>query len=87
MVVKMSGIKIKVKRKADKKVRYEEYEFGVTSLPNRKSPCLYKMRGAMLEPLAYFTSDQNAEEFDKIIGLMFDIFTTHHCTRRWKARG
>ncbi len=61
----MSGIKI------------ESYlgnvEFGVTSIPNRKSKCLYRMRGAMLEPLAYFRSEQNAEEFEKIIELLLKL--------------
>ena len=47
-------------------------EFGVTQLPNRKTPCLYRMRGAMLEPLAYFRCEEDAEAFDKIIDVVVD---------------
>lgn len=48
-------------------------EFGVTELDNRKSKCLYRMRGAMFEPLAYFRNDQCAEEFNKIIEVLLKI--------------
>lgn len=47
-------------------------EFGVTQLPNRKTPCLYRMRGAMLEPLAYFRCEQDAEIFDTILDVVVD---------------
>ena len=40
-------------------------EFGVLSLPNRKSKALYRIRGAMVEILAYFRSDEDAEAFKK----------------------
>ena len=47
-------------------------EFGVTQLPNRKTPCLYRMRGAVLVPLAYFRCEEDAEAFDKIIDVVVD---------------
>ncbi len=50
-------------------------EFGVTQLPNRKMPCLYCMRGAMIEPLAYFRSEEDAIKFDDILDML------------WKAMG
>ncbi len=61
----MAGIKIKIKDKG-------EIEFGVMSLPNRKSKALYKTRGAMIEILAYFCSDDCADEFQKAIDFMID---------------
>ena len=60
----MSGIEIKTKERI--------VSFGVTSAPNRKSKCLYKMRGNLLEPLAYFRSEQNAEEFQDIIDFLIE---------------
>ena len=45
-------------------------EFGVMSIPNCKSKCLYKTRGARVEVLAYFISDQQADEFNKIIEII-----------------
>jgi len=66
----MGGIRIEAKIKIGDNIRKEIFEFGVGSVPYRKSKCLYKMRGAMVEPLAYFTSEQNAEEFDKIIDFL-----------------
>jgi len=42
-------------------------EFGVTQLPNRKMPCLYCTRVAMIEPLAYFRSEEDALKFDDIL--------------------
>ncbi len=50
-------------------------EFGVTQLPNRKMSCLYYTRGAMLEPLAYFRSEEDAIKFDDILDML------------WKAMG
>lgn len=46
-------------------------EFGVTQLPNRKMPCLYCMRGAMTEPLAYFRSEEAAIKFDNILDVLW----------------
>ena len=49
-------------------------KFGVTQLPNRKRPCLYHMRGAMLEPLAYFRCEEDAKLFDRIIDVIMEAF-------------
>ena len=46
-------------------------KFGVTQLPNRKMPCLYCTRGAMIEPLAYFRSEEDAIKFDSILNLLY----------------
>jgi len=46
-------------------------EFGVTQLPNRKMPCLYCTRGAMIAPLAYFRSEAAAEIFDDILDILY----------------
>ena len=59
------SLRIEVKGKA-------AVEFGVASLPNRKSKILYKKRGAMVEPLAYFRSDSCADEFQKILDFIVD---------------
>jgi hypothetical protein len=61
----MSSIKIEVAGKGS-------VEFGVTSLPNRKCKALYTTRGAMLEPLAYFKSDECAEQFEKVLDFIVD---------------
>jgi len=42
-------------------------EFGVTTIPNRKRKALYATRGCMVEVLAYFTSDDNADRFQTIL--------------------
>ena len=42
-------------------------EFGVTSLPNRRSKALFKMRGANIDILAYFRNDGCAEQFMNLI--------------------
>jgi len=61
----MSSVKIEVTGKGS-------VEFGVTSIPNRKSKALYTTRGAMVEPLAYFKSDECAEEFEKVLDFIVD---------------
>ncbi len=48
-------------------------EFGVSRLPNRKNKVLYKLRGAMVEPLAYFRNDECADEFDKMLNRIVEI--------------
>lgn len=50
-------------------------EFGVCRLPHRTNKCLYTMRGAILEPLAYFRNDEDAERFEKIIDLIYELLT------------
>jgi len=47
-------------------------EFGTMTIPNRKSKALYRTRGAMVEVLAYFRSDDCAEQFEKIIDFMIE---------------
>ena len=61
----MSGIRIEARGKGT-------IEFGVMSLPNRKSKILYKTRGCITEPLAYFKSDECADQFEKIIEFMLE---------------
>lgn len=61
----MSSVAIEVASKGS-------VEFGVTCLPNRKGKVLYMTRGAMIEPLAYFRSDECAEEFEKILDFIVD---------------
>ena len=62
----MSSIKIETKRRT--------VEFGVTRQLNRRMPCLYRMRGAMVEPLAYFRSEEDAQAFNDIIEFMLELF-------------
>lgn len=49
----------------------KEVSFGVTDIPNRRSPCLFIKRGTVLEPLAYFRSTEHAKRFfdEVIVGL------------------
>ena len=47
-------------------------EFGVTQLPNRKMPCLYYTRGAVIEPLAYFRSEEAAIKFNDILNMLLE---------------
>jgi hypothetical protein len=48
-------------------------EFGVMSIPGRKSKCLYRVMGlGKIVPLAYFRDDQCAEEFNEIIDFIVD---------------
>ncbi len=63
------SIKIEVKNKGS-------VEFGVMSLPDRKSKFLFSMRGGMVEPLAYFRNDECAEQFEKIIDFIIDSLGT-----------
>ena len=48
--------------------------FGITQLPNRKCPCLYRMRGAMLEPLAYFRCEADAAAFNMILDTIIEAW-------------
>lgn len=43
----------------------EGVTIGVDQFPDRKRKCLYKMVGNVIEPLAYFLSDEKAAEFEK----------------------
>lgn len=49
-----------------------EIEFGVTSLPNRKAKALYRMRGANMEILAYFRTDEEASDFNKDLDFIIE---------------
>ena len=51
-------------------------EFGVTRMPNRKNKILFKMRGVMLEPLAYFRNNDCAREFEKIMEIINEAFNS-----------
>ena len=51
----------------------DKVEFGVSSLPNRKNAALIRMRGAMIEPLAYFINDEKAAEFEKILDYILEM--------------
>ena len=47
--------------------RNQIVEFGVTSVPYRKSKALFIARGANTDVLAYFTSEDNADIFNKAL--------------------
>ena len=47
-------------------------EFGITNIPYRKHKCLYLMRGAMLEPVAYFRNDEDAARFESVMDMMIE---------------
>ena len=69
----MSGLRIQTQDR--------DIEFGVTEIPNRKSKCLYKMRGANLEVMAYFRNDDCADEFSRLIDDLREILITHQQVR------
>jgi hypothetical protein len=50
----------------------QKVEFGVATIPRRKRKALYKMRGCQMEVLAYFCSDNDAEEFDRLLDFVVD---------------
>ena len=52
-------------------------EFGIAALPYRKSKCLYRMRGNMIEPLAYFRSDDDAEAFEGILEWIYVLLDSN----------
>lgn len=61
----MSAIKIEWKDGS-------KVEFGVTRLPNRVNPALYKMRGANVDVLAYFRSNGDAEDFERLLDYIIE---------------
>jgi YHS domain-containing protein len=63
----MSGIRIQTNN--------DDIHFGVMTVPNRKSKALYCTRGANYKVLAYFTTDENAEKFQKIIDRTIEILS------------
>jgi hypothetical protein len=54
----MKGISVKIEMPGYK------IEFGIATFPNRRRPCLFLSRGAMIEPLAYFTTDNKSLKKD-----------------------
>lgn len=65
----MSGIKFEYKQDG----QWCGFGFGVMSIPNRKSKALYKTRGCMTEVLAYFKSDDDAEDFQFMIDKIIEV--------------
>lgn len=61
----MSAIRIEWKDGA-------KVEFGVTRLPNRRNPALYKMRRANCDVLAYFRSDDDAKDFERLLDYIIE---------------
>ena len=48
-------------------------EFGVISVPYRKSKALFIARGANTDVLAYFTSEDNADIFNKALDTIIEM--------------
>ena len=61
----MSAIKYEFKDGA-------KVEFGVTRLPNRRNPALYRMRGANCDVLAYFRNDGCAKDFERLLDYLIE---------------
>lgn len=61
----MSAIKIEWKDGS-------KVEFGVTRIPNRVNPALYKMRGVNVDVLAYFRSNGDAEDFERLLDYIIE---------------
>jgi len=68
----MRGITVKIEMQGYKT------EFGITTFPDRKRPCLFLSRGAMIEPLAYFTTDEKAETFRVVLDQLISGFETYN---------
>lgn len=51
----------------------EKVKFGITKFPDRKQPCLYKSKGSVLYPLAYFKDEERAEEFNEILHMLYKL--------------
>ncbi|HPV97960.1 MAG TPA: hypothetical protein PLZ78_09050 [Spirochaetota bacterium] len=52
----------------------KKISFGTMRLPNRKSKALYISNGKEIDVIAYFTSEKNADAFDKIIVSVVNAF-------------
>lgn len=50
-----------------------ETTLGVDKFPDRKQKCLYIMRGNVVEPLAYFRSDEKAKQCQDFLDLLFEL--------------
>lgn len=53
----------------------QRVEFGITRFPDRVNKCLFVARGSMIEPLAYFRSDDDADRFEKILDLIYELLS------------
>ena len=51
----------------------EIIEFGVISVPYRKNRALFIARGANTDVLAYFTSEDNADIFNKALDTIIEM--------------
>ena len=71
------------------KIEMPDYirEFGITTFPDRKRPCLFLSRGAMIEPLAYFTTDEKADEFKDVLERLITVFEAHNQSVQATAKG
>lgn len=45
-------------------------QYGTTKPPGRKQSCLYRLIGNELLPLAYFKSDEDAQEFEDFLKIL-----------------
>jgi len=68
----MKGISVKIEMPDYKR------EFGITTLPDRKRPCLFLSRDAMIEPLAYFTTDEKAKQFKDVLERLITVYEAHN---------
>lgn len=50
----------------------QSVEFGVASVPYRKSKALYRMRGCQMDVLAYFRNDEDAATFDRLLDFIVE---------------
>jgi len=64
----MEGIGLSITKDA------ETIQFGVTTFPDRKNPCLYILKGNVITPLAYFKNENKAKDFCEIIELLANAF-------------
>jgi len=75
----MKGISVKVEMPDYKR------EFGITTFPDRKRPCLFLSRGAMIEPLAYFTTNEKAKQFKDVLERLIAIFKEEMMKQRMES--
>jgi hypothetical protein len=61
------------------RIQTPEYdrEFGITTFPDRKRACLYLSDGGMIEPLAYFTTNEKAKRFKYVLERIVEVFEIH----------
>ena len=49
--------------------------FGITEIPGRKNKCLYTSSEKGIQLLAYFMSEAKADEFQRVMGFIFDAIS------------